>query len=340
MNAKIGFMKRINLVRVFTLAIMGFSILFVNSCKKDDNNTLSSVQVPVIETSAVSSITQTTAVCGGTITSDGGATVLARGVCWSTAQNPTITDSKTTDGTGAGIFSSHLTGLAGNTTYYMRSYATNSRGTGYGSPVSFTTVPITIADIDGNIYHLVIIGTQVWMVENLKTTKYRNGDPLPNITDSMIWNHYTIGAYCNYNNDANNSITYGRLYNWYAVNDTRNLAPVGYHVPSKAEWTTLTNYLEGESIAGGKLKESGITHWRSPNIGANNEYGFTALPAGYCGNSISFFTDLGSAGLWWSSTEEYLTEKAWLLDTYYKYNNVDKGFTYKSDGFSVRCLRD
>ena len=135
--------------------------------------------------------------------------------------------------------------------------------------------PLTATDIDGNVYHTVTIGTQIWMVENLKTTRYNDGSPIPFVTDSSSWSNLTTPGYCWYNNDTTNKNTYGALYNWFAVN-TGKLAPTGWHVPTDDEWTTLTTYLGGESIAGGKLKETGTTHWRTPNAGATNEIGFTA----------------------------------------------------------------
>jgi uncharacterized protein (TIGR02145 family) len=244
----------------------------------------SGIVIPTLSTTAASSITTTSATSGGNVISDGGATVTARGVCWSTNQNPTIDNSKTSNDIGTGSFTSNLTGLTANTIYYVRAYATNSMGTAYGNQVTFkTTTDVetnTVTDIDGNIYHTVTIGTQVWMVENLKTTKYRNGDPIPNVTGNA-WAALTTGAYCWYNNDAATyKATYGALYNWYAVADSRNIAPTGWHVPTDAEWTTLTTFLGGESVAGGKLKETGTNHWTSPNTGATNETGFTALPGG------------------------------------------------------------
>jgi len=298
-------------------------------------------QIPVLTTSSVSNILQTTATCGGNITSDGGATVTTRGVCWSTGQTPTITDSKTTDGTGAGSFTSDMTGLTANTTYYVRAYATNSAGTGYGSAMSLTTLQEsvnTVTDIDGNVYNTITIGTQVWMAENLKTTKYRDGTTIPNVTDNTAWSNLTTGAYCDNSNLSSNSDTYGKLYNWYAVADVHNICPTGWHMPTDAEWSVLTTYLGGESVAGGKLKETGTTHWESPNTGATNETGFTALPGGYRYDNGSFY-NVGNYGLWWSSTESNISN-AWFRDAYYLYNNVNRLNISKKDGFSVRCVKD
>ena len=199
------------------------------------------------------------------------------------------------------------------------------------------TTPTSVTDIDGNIYHTVTIGTQVWMVENLKVTKYRNGDPIPNISDATAWSNLTTGAYCNYNNDANNLTTYGRLYHWYAVNDSRNIAPAGWHVPSDTELTTLLTYLGGVNIAGGKLKETGITHWNTPNEGATNQTGFTAVPGGYriAGGTCNY---MGSHGYWWCSTvsgTNGLYMRMYFGDTF-----VFQDGSVKKTGFSVRCLKD
>ena len=197
----------------------------------------------------------------------------------------------------------------------------------------------TVTDIDGNIYHTVTIGTQVWMVENLKVTHYRNGDPIAHIIDDTLWVHLTSGAFCNYNDDGVNGSTFGRLYNWYAIAEAHIISPVGWHVPSDAEWTTLTTYLGGESIAGGKLKEKDTIHWNTPNTGATNETGFTALPGGYRGFIDGTFYNIGSSGIWWSSTEGNAS-KAWDLFLNCSSSDVIRGTTWKGFGFSVRCVRD
>jgi uncharacterized protein (TIGR02145 family) len=299
-------------------------------------------QIPILTTSLVSNITQTTATSGGNITSDGGSTIKARGVCWSTENTPSIVDCTTIDGTGTGSFTSNIAGLVANTTYYVRAYATNSAGTGYGNAVTFTTqagTGGTVTDIDGNVYHTVTIGTQTWMVENLKTTKYRNSDVIPNVTGNPNWFNQTIletGGYCNYADNSNYAATYGRLYNWYAVSDTRNIAPTGWHVPSDAEWTTLTNYLGGEDVAGGKLKEAGTAHWKSPNF-ATNESGFTALPGGF--HLSEEFYSIGDVGAWWSSTEDTIGG-AWIR---YAANSIDNLYRWgdrKFYGYSIRCIKD
>jgi uncharacterized protein (TIGR02145 family) len=194
----------------------------------------------------------------------------------------------------------------------------------------------TITDIDGNVYHTITIGTQTWMAENLKVTKYRNGDTIPNVTNGTQWYNLTTGAYCDYENTDSNSTIYGKLYNWYAVADSRNIAPTGWHVASDEEWTTLTTLLGGEDVAGGKLKEKGTAHWLSPNYGATNETGFSSLPGGPY-NGGSFFS-LGSNGYWWSSTVN--SSNAWYRSVNYSFGEVNRNNYSQSIGFSVRCVRD
>jgi len=174
------------------------------------------------------------------------------------------------------------------------------------------------------------------MAENLKVTHYRNGDAIPNVTDKTEWNRGT-GAYCNYAYNANNATTYGRLYNWYAVDDSRNIAPEGWHVPTDAEWQTLVDYLGGSNVAGGKMKEIGTTHWNSPNSGATNESGFSALPGGL--NYDGYCSEIGNGAGFWAPTESY-SGYAWSRYLGYGGSDVSR-FSYdKQGGFSVRCVRD
>jgi uncharacterized protein (TIGR02145 family) len=196
----------------------------------------------------------------------------------------------------------------------------------------------SVTDIDGNVYHTVAIGAQVWMVENLKTTRYRNGDPIPNITDDTQWSNLLTGAYCDYNNDPNNSTIYGKLYNFYVVTDNRNVAPDGWHVSTDAEWSTLLTYLGGRSDDALKLKETGTTHWMSPNTGTNIT-GFNALPGG------SRNQGKGWVGRWWTSTKLDDGNNAgryWYIMGYYlRYINlIGNDGAGASSGFSVRCVRD
>jgi hypothetical protein len=214
---------------------------------------LSTLTTPTLTTTAASAITITTASSGGSISSDGGATVTARGIAWSTNNNPTIDlSTKTVDGSGTGIFTSDISGLAAGTTYYVRAYATNSFGTSYGNQIIFNS---SVTDVDGNVYGAVKIGNQVWTKENLNVSKYRNGDIIPQVTNQTEWSNLTTGAWCYYENSTANGTTYGKLYNWYAVNDPRGLAPQGWHVSSNDEWTVLTTFLGGKALREAKLKK-------------------------------------------------------------------------------------
>jgi uncharacterized protein (TIGR02145 family) len=176
------------------------------------------------------------------------------------------------------------------------------------------------------------------MAENLKVTHYRNGDEIPNVTVNSAWTALSTGAYCYYNNSGSNASNYGALYNWYAVNDSRNIAPSGWHVPSDSEWNTLVNYLGGENVAGGKLKETGTSHWNTPNTGANNESGFTARPGGSRGSSSGSFNDMGHGAYYWSATEFNNGARYRLL--YYYNSDLYGSYFSKQGGFSVRLLRD
>jgi uncharacterized protein (TIGR02145 family) len=419
--------------------------------------------IPVLSTTAASAITATTASSGGSISSDGGAAITARGVCWSTSPNPTTADNTTNNGTGTGSFASSLVGLQPNTTYYVRAYATNGITTAYGNQVQFTaaggagnitalvcssstnngtlaagasasgvssSVPYTggnggthngqsvtstgvtgltatlpagsFANGSGSLtytitgtpsgagtanfalnvggqsctlsravdsagggivsnpgagvtfggytYATVVLGNgQEWMAENLRTTTYANGDPIPNVSDNTAWTQLTTGAWAHYDNNASYENPYGKLYNWYAVSDPRNVCPTNWHVPTDAEWNTLVGYLDptydpnangSQSVtAGGKMKSTGTQYWIAPNTGATNESGFSGLPGGNRDHYNGNFPGLGGFGNWWSASEsgaEYAWSRLLLngIAGVFRYND------YKRYGFSVRCLRD
>jgi uncharacterized protein (TIGR02145 family) len=278
---------------------------------------------PVLTTGSITSITSTSANSGGDIINNGGTPITARGVCWSTAQNPTISNSRTSDGAGNGSFISSITGLSNNTTYYVRAYATNSTETVYGNQVSFTT-------LQAGTSPSVTIGNQVWMSADLGVTNYRNGDVIPQITNDTLWINATYGAWCYFKNNPNN----GKIYNYYAVIDTRGLAPLGWHIPSWTEVTTLANNLGGFSVAGGKLKTT--TGWLSPNVGATNSSGFN----GYSGGS--------RVGIYLNGWDDpFVYARYWTAppfgDFVLVYNRADIGRTggssYKA-GKTVRCIKD
>lgn len=293
--------------------------------------------VPVVLTSAISTITVTTANSGGEVINDGGGAITQKGVCWSTNPNPTISADHTEDGTGTETFSSYLSGLNANNTYYLKAYATNNKGTGYGNELIFKTFTGTVKDIENNTYYTVTIGSQIWMAQNLKTTRFNDGSMITQVTDNTAWNSLTTPAFCWYNNDeAGNKNTYGALYNWYTV-ETGNLCPVGWHIPGDSEWNTLATYLGGNSIAGGKLKEIGFTHWSSPNTGATNESGFTSLPGGYRANGI--FYNIGNNANFWTSLEGNQSN-AWYRGLGFDRVDLFPSALSQSYGYSVRCIKN
>jgi len=235
-----------------------------------------------------------------------------------------------------------INGLTNGTAYTFTVTAINVIGTGPVSSASNSVTPSaplpTLSDIEGNIYNIVTIGTQVWMAENLKVTKYNDGSTIPNITNNSSWAALSTPGYCFYNNDATTyKATYGILYNWYAVN-TGKLCPTGWHIPTDAEWTTLSNYSGGESIAGGKLKEVGTSHWLTPNTGATNESGFTALPGGF-NSKDGAYSLIGDSGKWWASNE-YSTSSGWYYLLSFSNSNAFISYANMRNGFSIRCLRD
>lgn len=325
--------------KVFSILV---TILFLVSCSSDNNDETSTspqIGLPTLTTTRGSLIATATASSGGDISSDGGGEITGRGVVWSTNLSPTISlSTKTSDGIGTGAFTSAITGLTANTTYYIKAYATNSAGTAYGNQVSFktTNVGTPITDIDGNTYETVVICNQTWTKTNLNVSKYRNGDVIPQVTDQAQWSALTTGAWCYYENNSSNGTTYGKLYNWYAVNDPRGLAPEGFHLPTYAELNALSDCLGGFNVGGGKMKETGTTHWESPNI-ATNSSGFTGLPGG---SRQPTFNTIGYNGSWWGVN----TSDDPRYASYYGLQFNDESIFFmnwsKSFGLSVRCIKD
>lgn len=284
--------------------------------------------------------------------------VNARGVCWSTSPNPTIKDSSTCDGTGTGAFTSKLSRLQPNTTYYLRAYATNKYGTNYGSQINFKTLESkfgTFTDTrDGFVYKTVKIGNQVWLAENLRY--------LPNIISPITdpdysYNkaYYYVYGYTGTNVDeakaTSNYKTYGVLYNWFAAmsgsasssknpSGVKGIAPEGWHIPSQAEWEELIAFLGGGAIAGPKLKETGTIHWLTPNTGSTNESGFSALPGGFRQFSGSFININEYANFWCSNNLSGFNDAAWQVSINYYFTSA--GFIYNTNeaALSIRCIKD
>ncbi len=325
---KITFLKKIIILNVLFLL-----------CNCTTNETKAdALQLSI---STADAVTTTSANVNVTIANGGNSIITAKGICWSTSPNPTISlTTKTNDGIGTTAFNTLLNNLAPGTTYYVRAYATNSSGTVYSLEITFTT-----ASLDS-----VTIGTQTWTTKNLDIITYRDGTPIPQVTNAGAWSNLTTGAWCYYSHDSNNVTIYGKLYNWYAVMGIHNeasltntslrkqLAPQGWHVPSDTEWTTLTTFLGGEGTAGGKMKSTGTTLWFSPNTNATNSSGFSGIPAGYCLNNGGF-ERIGSNVHWWTTTETNSAD-AWSRDVNYNGDNVFRSYTSKTYGFSVRLLKD
>jgi uncharacterized protein (TIGR02145 family) len=197
-----------------------------------------------------------------------------------------------------------------------------------------------VVDKDGNSYQTVKICNQTWMKSNLNVSHYRNGDIIPQVTDPTQWTNLTTGAWCYYNNASATGAIYGKLYNWYAVNDPRGLAPTGYHIPSDSDWISLTTCLGGVGYASNKMKEIGTLYWLSPNVEATNNSGFTALPAGNRSFYDGTFSQIQRETAWWSSTQGEITTDAWTRGLYYATKTVSRNDMHKKFGLSVRCMKD
>ena len=323
------------------------------SAQKSGGNTSFTVTTTSVYVGAT-----TSASANGSVSSSGGGTITERGFCYSTSSGPTIDDDTARAGSGTGSFQRVINGLSIGTTYYIKAYAIIKGAVYYGNQLSFTTLSLgmpspgigTVNDIDGNTYNTITLGTQVWMVENLKTTHFRDGTEIPNITDNAPWSYNstsTTPAYCDYNNTPANSDVYGRLYNLFALKDSRGIAPAGWHVPIYSEWNTLFNYLGGWEIAAGRMKETGYSHWLSPNTGADNSSGFTGLGTGdRAWSSNGTFCCQLSRASFWSSSSSFSSGSASLFVAYLNYNKESTSMTVggigggQNFGFAIRCIKD
>jgi uncharacterized protein (TIGR02145 family) len=330
-----------------------------------DDLSFTTLAKPIVATVSVSEITTTSALVGGNIISDFGSPITERGICWSINTNPAISDNKTISETADTAFSVNITGLTPNITYYLRAYAINGVGTGYGDELILKTYTDTITDIDENVYFTVTIGDQIWMAENLKTTKYNNGDPIgttiPADKDITAENNpeYQWAAG---NGDEANVAIYGRVYTWFTVNDNRKLCPSGWHVATDLDWGTLevwlnnngykydgsTNYEAynklGKSLASTILwvkseVEGSIGNTDYPTY--RNKSGFSALPVG-ARNTKGQFTPLGLQAVWWTSTLDIFNpEVAWARIMNHDNDYILKNGYLKVDlANSVRCIKD
>ena len=303
----------------------------------------SPVTVPSLTTDAATGITLDAAVSGGRSINSNGGDITEKGVCWDTSPNPTTSDFSSSAGSGTGNFSAEMEGLNHSTIYYVRAYARNSAGIGYGPQMTFST---SASDIDGNVYRTVIIGDQLWMQSDLRTTHFRGGDEIPFVTGNSAWSSLTTPACCWYNNTPQGS-GFGLIYNWYTV-ETEALCPTGWHVPTDEEFKTLERFL-GMTVAesndsdyrgtdeGNKLKST--MTWL-PNIGTNSS-GFTALGEGYRYGVDGSFYNFGVVGYWWTSSYHWDgTTKALYRRLDSNEARIYREGVILAGGKSVRCLKD
>lgn len=331
------------------------SVLFLSTCRKSDDT-----PPVVIETAVLSNVTPTSAISGGIISSDGGQNIIARGVCWSEKNKPTLSNNHTIDGSGTGSFESEITGLEIGPTYYIRAYATTEEGTAYGDEITFTNLTGkegTLEDIDGNTYRTIGIGSQIWMGENLRVTRYKSGYNLsqPGQND-YLWTAITTGVFAWFDNDVSWKNIYGALYDWRAVSDTAGICPEGWHVPDEEEWQQLLFYIGGDKNSAGKLLKScrqvgspiggecntnEHPRWDADNNNhGTDDYKFSAIPGGFRLYDGFFPTFLGSNAQWWTSTESATENHAIARGLSYHSSVFFSDKYDKKFGFSVRCVKD
>lgn len=337
-------MKTNKLHRLFLL--IGIVSLF-NACDDSEN-----FETPEISTNKITDITSGHAIAGGTIIKNGGITILERGVCFSITPNPSIEDNKVIVEDDSKDSYSVEINISNNQQYYVRAYATNSKGTSYGQEetvIIYSGIPgEPVTDIDGNTYQTVKIGHQTWLRNNLKVTHYSNGDAIPLLTmqEDEKWLSTKKGAYCYYNDDLTNAETYGNLYNGFTVMDERNVCPSGWHIPSKKEWEELVNFNGGSIVAGNSLKQSFL--WKRSHQNTSNDADFRAVPAGMRWHrqpydTETFYSNL-STEVFFASRDVYLidgVEYMWymsMMDVAEWARISDNSI--KTCGQSVRCIKN
>jgi uncharacterized protein (TIGR02145 family) len=298
-----------------------------------------------VTTAQFTTVTPTGATLSGTVTNNGSATVTERGMVWSTSPNPTVTNNKVVSGNGSGTFTTNITGLANGSVYYIRSFATNSAGTAYGNQRKLVT---SLVDVEGNVYRATQIGNQIWMADNLKTTRFRNNEPIPQVTDDAAWIAMTTPAYTWYNNNGANKDR-GGLYNWYTV-ETGNLCPQGWHVPTDAEFATM------EVAAGVPADSVSFWGWRGTQVGTKlkdsigwttgagtNELGFSATGSGYRAWNSGQFRGINEIVYYWTATDDAANAKP-LVGYYRRLDGathyIFKATTNKPGGKSIRCVKN
>jgi uncharacterized protein (TIGR02145 family) len=317
---------------IFLFSIVLLLSISVVSCKKENN-----ISLPKVTTYSPIFIASSTVTVGY---SDGGSALLESGLFMGISTNPETSGSRLKIGTDTGNYVVQINGLLPGTQYFIKAYATNAKGESLGEEVNFTS-PATVSDFDNNVYETVKIGTQQWMAKNLKTTHYLNGELIATTSPSTLnISGETSPKYqWSYGGDDLNAATYGKLYTYYAITDTRKVCPAGWHVPTDTDWTALESALGGFTIAGSSLKETGNTHWISPyNLDATNITCFKALPGGYR-NDTGGFSFSGNYGFWWSSTQGD-AYYAWARSLSVQSSQISRSSFMKNYGASVRCIKD
>jgi uncharacterized protein (TIGR02145 family) len=335
-------MKKINVIWLLLFLTLGAMILRSSSCQDDEEI---DTYPPNVVTTKVFKITDNSATVEAEVVTANGDSVTVRGLCWCTSPIPTTDNNVTSSGSGCGCFECCMTGLSPNTTYYVRGYATNENGTDYGNIITFTTPPLAV-DIEGNTYHTVKIGDQVWMSENLRVIHFSNGAMIPKIDNNTEWANTNTAAYCIANNGTE------IFYNAYAAVDGRNLAPAGWHVATDEDWKILEGTVDSQfavgdpewekimergSDAGGNLKT--VDGWMGPNTGATNLSGFSAVPVGWrWGNTGEIAPGGGQASFWTSTPVSGIT--SWARAIFYDDDRIHRNYYENTYGGSIRCVKD
>jgi len=335
------------MVRLIKLAVLPGLILIVTSCKKYDLSPSSTTGKSTILSLSEANVT-------ATVNANNQVTTVTFEYGTTADYDKEIKAIPNQIGGGNGIeVNAIISGLNADSRYHYRVKAVSLCGITHGEDNTFVTSLSgeinfntaieygSVTDVDENTYRTVKIGTQTWMAENLKTTHLNNGKSIPQITDGDKWSQLSTPGYCWYNNDPdifNYKALYGALYNYYAV-ETGRLCPSGWHVPMAAEWNTMIMFIGNYGVSGGKLKETGIIHWRSPNAGATNESGFTALPGGKRFAGYGRFSLIGKSGYWWSSLDTR-TSLIWEIFMTADYPAIQSPVADKQNGYSVRCVKD
>jgi len=329
---------KFSMIRMKYQMIVAIVFLVLSGCTAYDPEPFAGY--PDVKTGAPGLILINSIAMSADVTDDNGLAIKSRGFCWSaTIPFPTLDDDTLNVGSGDGAYSCMISGLSGQTNYFIRAFATTNKGTAYGASLSVSTADTTVTDIDNNVYRVVQAGNLLWMAENLRVTRFRNGEAIPEIKDDTEWKTRKTAARCWYQNDEANRPVYGSLYNWFAVNDPRGLAPEGWHVALYHEWQILIAAVGGSQVAGGKLKETGTEHWQSPNTGATDLIGFTALPGGYREGANGIFKSIKASGHWWTSSEAGGGEY-WFYRIYNFSTSIDYDLYAPNGGYSVRCVKN